>query len=100
MTCSSELWLTHHGRYWCLVKSQGEYSFGIFKHDSFRVVSGYRPNMGYLRLTAGLMFPSCGNPVIGCQKVPGTFLLRVYTHTVQKFTSRRYTRTSSFTVYV
>ena len=60
---SSEIWLARHGRHCCLVKSQGGYSFGLLNYDSFRVVSGYRPNMGYLRLTAGLMLCSCGFPL-------------------------------------
>ena len=42
------------------IKSQGGYLFDLFKYDSFRVVSGYRSNMGYLRLTSALMFCSCG----------------------------------------
>ena len=40
-----------------------QYPFSLFNYDSFRVVPGYRPNMGYLRLTAGLMFCSCGFPL-------------------------------------
>ena len=55
--------MARHGRHCCIAKSQGGYSFGLFKYDSFRVVSGYRPNMGYLRLTAGLMFCLCGFPL-------------------------------------
>ena len=52
------IWLARHGRHCCLVNSQGGYSFGLFNYDSFRVVSDYRPSMGYLRLAAGLIFCS------------------------------------------